>query len=287
MLETYRPRIQAFRSDLIKMLPRAPNDRNSQKSMEAMPTNRLILAFIHWRMRLIPAKPRMVRFWSGGITPLQTQLARSKLQPLLKAAAAGKDLTPYLSDYVNRIGIDLNETSPRSKRRDMDMVLTRHGLHHFHVGVKGAGNPKGRSGALVFAEVLEKEFRVVALSDHRAFVQGSPEQLCFFNVCHAYMAKDIPAGQGFMMKPVMSSGHSMVATVFSDQCEAEMDRLDPLLDDPEFIDKLYNDQPIIRAGESVLKPREPELAWYFKDLEFGILNKRSMVFFCRFPFFAR
>ena len=29
------------------------------------------------------------------------------------------------------------------------------------------------------------------------------------------MAKDIPAGQGFMTNPVMSSGHSMVATVFS------------------------------------------------------------------------
>jgi hypothetical protein len=285
--ETYRPRIQAFRDELIKMLPRAPNDKASRGSLEAMPMHRLILAFVNWRMRLIPAKPRMVQFWSGGITPLQAQLARSKLQPLLRAAATGKVLTPYLSDSVNRIGIDLNETSPRSKRRDMDMVLTRHGLHHFHVGVRGAANPKGRSEALVFAEVLEKEFRVVALSDHRAFEQGSPEQLRFFNVCHAYMAKDIPAGQGFMMNPVMTSGHSLVVTMFSNQCEAEMDRTDLLLDDPEFIDKLYNDQPIIRAGKPVHKPGKPQFAWHFNDLEFGILDKTSMVFFCKFPFFAR
>jgi hypothetical protein len=119
MPETYLPRIQAFRDELIKMLPRAPNDRASRGSLEAMPTQRLILAFVNWRMRLIPAKPRMVKFWSGGITPLQAQSARSKLQPLLKAAAAGKDLTPYLSDSVNRVGIDLNETGPRSKRRTM------------------------------------------------------------------------------------------------------------------------------------------------------------------------
>ena len=182
MLETYRPRIQAFRTDLIKMLPRAPNNRNSLTSLEAMPTNRLILAFINWRMRLIPAKPRMVRFWSGGITPRQAKIAEPKLKPLLKAAAAGSDLTPFMSDYVNRIGVDLTETSPRPKRRDMDMVLTRHRLHHFHVGVQRAGNPKGRSGSLVFAEVLEKEFLVVALSDHRAFVQGSPEELRFFKI---------------------------------------------------------------------------------------------------------
>jgi hypothetical protein len=287
MPDTWPPRIQAFRNDLIKMLPRAPNDRASRRSLEAMPTNRLILAFITWRMRLIPAKPRMVRFWSGGITPTQAQMGQSKLQPLLRSAAAGKDLTPYLSDRVNRVGIDLSEASPRAKRRDIDMVLTRHGLHHFHVGVHGAANPKGRSGALVFTEVLEREFRVVALSDHRAFVPGSPEQLRFFGICNAYMAKDIPPGQGFMMNPVMGSGHSMLATLFSDRCEDEMRRLDLLLDDPEFINKLYNDQPIVRGEEPVLKPAEPALAWHFEDLQFGILDKRSMVFFCRFPFFAR
>jgi hypothetical protein len=287
MPETYRPRIQAFRDELIKTLPRAPNDKASRGSLEAMPTNRLILASMNWRMQLIPAKPRMVRFWSGGITPLQTQVAKSKLQPLLMAAAAGRDLTPYLSDRVNRIGIDLAETSPRSQRRDMDMVLTRHGLHHFHVGVQGVANPKARSGALVFAEVLENEFRVVALTDHRAFEQGSPEQLRFFEICHAYMAKDIPPGQGFMMNPVMTSGHSLVMTLFSDKCEAEMDRIDPLLDDPEFIDKLYNDQPILRAGEPVKRPRTPEFAWHFEDLEFGILDKRSKVFFRYFSYFAR
>lgn len=284
MPDPYSPRIHAFRNDLIKKLPRAPNDRAARGSLEAMPTNLLILAFMTWRMRLIPAKPRMVRFF---ITPLQAEMARSKLRPFLRSVAAGEDLTPYLSDRVNRVGIDLSKASPRAKRRDIDMVLTRHGLHHFHVGVQGAANPKGRSGALVFAEVLEEEFRVVALSDHRAFVPGSPEQRRFFEICHAYMAKDIPPGQGFMMNPVMSSGHSLVVTLFSNQCEAEMCRLDPLLDDSEFIEKLYNDQPVIRAGQPVLKPHVPDLVWHLEDLQFGILDKRSGVFFCRFPFFAR
>jgi hypothetical protein len=55
------------------------------------------------------------------------------------------------------------------------MVLTREGLHHFHVGVSAPGNSKGRSGNLVFAEVLDKEFRVVAVADHRVFEPGSAE----------------------------------------------------------------------------------------------------------------
>jgi hypothetical protein len=154
------------------------------------------------------------------------------------------------------------------------MVLTREGLHHFHVGVCGPGNQKGRSGTLVFAEVLDKEFRVVAIADHRVFDPGSAEQLKFFQICRSYMAKDIPPGQAFMAKPIMSSGHSMLVTLFADKCEDEMHRLDPLLDDPAFIDRLYNDrQPILREGQPVARPSHPSLAWHFDDLKFGILDR--------------
>jgi hypothetical protein len=179
-------------------------------------------------MRLIPTKPRVVRIWSGGVTPSQFQSAKRKLRPLLEKVTAGKDLTPHLSDLVHKKGVILPGAGGRGRRQDIDMVLTRHGLHHFHVGVAGHGNPKGRSGTLVFAEVLEKEFRIVALSDHRVFEMRSAEQRRFFEICHAYMAKDIPPGQGFMANPVVSSGHSLLVTLFADRCDDEMRRLDPL-----------------------------------------------------------
>ncbi len=287
MADSYPPRIQAFRDDMIKMLPRAPNNRVSLESLRAMPTHRVILAFLTWRMRLIPAKPRAVRLWSGGVTPLQFQAAKSKLRPLLEKVAAGKDLTPHLSDFVNKKGVVLRGARPADRRQDIDMVLTRHGLHHFHVGVTALGNPKGRSGSLVFAEVLDKEFRIVAISDHRAFEPGSAEGLRFFEICRSYVAKDVPPGQAFMSNPVMASGHSMLVTMFADRCDDEMLRLDPLLDDPAFIDKLYHGQPILRDGQPVARPANPSMTWHFDDLRFGILDRQTMVFFCIFPFFAR
>jgi hypothetical protein len=283
----YSSRIQAFRNDVIRVLPRVPNDRHSLKSLQVMPTHRLILAFVTWRMRLIPAKPRAVRIWSGGVTPLQFQLAKPKLRPLLEKVAAGRDLTPHLSDLVHRKGIVLPGARPMDRRQDIDMVLTREGLHHFHVGVTGSDNPKGRSGSLVFAEVLEKDFRIVALSNHSVFDVKSAERSRFFGICHAYMAKDVPPGQGFMANPVMSSGHSLLVTLFADKCDDEMRRLDPLLDDPAFVDKLYHDQPLLRDGQLVASPASPSFAWRFEDLQFGILDKQTMVFFCRFPFFSR
>ncbi len=287
MAGTYPPRIQAFRDSMIKDLPRAPNDKASRPSLEAMPTRRLILAFITWRMRLIPAKPRKVSLWAGGVTPSELLAAEPRLRPLLKKVEAGDDLTPHLSDLVMRKGVVLPGANPADRGKDIDAVLTRHGLHHFHVGFVGPSNPKGRSGPLIFAEVLDKEFRIIAISDHGAFKQGSAEQLRFSRICYAYVAKDVPPGQAFMANPVMSSGHSMTVTLFAAQCEDQIERLDPQLDDPAFIDRLYNDQPTSRDGKSIVRPSKPSLLWHFDDLKFGILDRRTKVFFCIYPFFDR
>ena len=135
----------------------------------------------------------------------------------------------------------------------------------------------------MFADVSDTEFRIVAISDHGAFVQGSAKQLRFFEICRAYIAKDVPPGHGFMTNPVMSSGHSMIVTIFADKCEDQMERLDTQLDDGAFVDKLYNDQLILRDGQPVLRPPNSSFTWYFDDLRFGILDRRTKVFFASIP----
>lgn len=287
MTGTYPPRVQAFRDSMIKDLPRAPNTRASLASLAELRTGRLILAFITWRMRLIPAKPRKVSLWSGGVTPMQLQAIAPRLRLFLQKVEAGANLTPHLSDLVKTKGVVLPGANPADRGKDIDGVLMRDGLHHFHVGVAGPGNPKGRSGSLIFADVMDKEFRIVAISNHGAFERSSPEQLRFFGICRAYIAKDVPPGQAFMANPVMSSGHSMVVTMFADRCQEQIEALDPQLDDSAFIDRLYNEQPILRDGKPIQRPSNPVLSWYFNDLKFGILDRRTKVFFCIYPFFDR
>jgi hypothetical protein len=108
---SYPPRIQAFRDSMIKVLPRAPNNKASREALEAMPTHRVILAFVTWRMRLIPAKPRTVKLWSRGVTPSQLRAAERRLRPLLQKVEVGKDLTLHLSDLVSRC----SQTSARTR----------------------------------------------------------------------------------------------------------------------------------------------------------------------------
>ena len=280
-------RVRKFRSELIGAIPRVPNNRASRVFMESQPTAWLISAFVTWRMRQIPAKPRTICLWSGGVTPSQFKAAKPRLQTLLQKVESGEDLGPHLSYLVDTTGVILPEARSSDNRGDIDAILTRYGIHHFHIGTPSPHNPKGRSGTLVFAEVMETEFRIIGIADHQIFNQGSPEQRDFARVCVSYCARDVPPGSGFMLNPVMSSGHSAVVMLFGLKCEAEIKRLDSQLDDPGFIDGLYGGQPILRDGQSVQRPAKPILTWHLNDLRFGILDRRTMVFFNIFPYFAR
>jgi hypothetical protein len=190
--------------------------------------------------RLIPAKPRKVSLWTGGVTPSEMHAAEPRLRPLLKKVEAGEDLTPHLSDLVMTKGVVL----PGATQRIEGRILTRCSRGTACITsmsvLLAPVIRRGVSGALIFAEVLDKEFRIIAISDHGAFEQGSAEQLRFFGICRAYVAKDVPPGQVFMANPVISPGHSLVVTLFAKQCEDKIERLDPQLDDPAFIDRLYN-----------------------------------------------
>jgi hypothetical protein len=76
-------------------------------------------------------------------------------------------------------GYEGRHSSRRSglnKGKGLEAVLTRYGTRHFHVGEVSSGSPQWRSGVLVFAEVLEKEFRIAAISDHRVMAHN-PKRL--------------------------------------------------------------------------------------------------------------
>lgn len=181
----------------------------------------------------------------------------------------------------------LPNASPSTRGRDIDGVLIGEGLHHFLVAIRSPGNPKGRSGTIIFAEVLEKEFRIAALPDYGAFEIETTEHMRFFEICRAYIAKDMPAGQALRARPVMASGHAADVVVFSDRCEMEIDRLDPSFDEYEFVASLYDKHPVDNDGNAFSWPDNPVLSWHFDDMQFRLLGNNTRVVFCIFPYYAR
>jgi hypothetical protein len=275
----YPPRIKAFRSGLVKLLPKVPNNREAAERLESQTTNNLILTFLTWRMRFVPAKPRIIKLWSGwsaGLDPGSFFFLRPSLEEFRTNVESGDDLMPYLSTRVNRSAFAINSGHARD---EIDFVLTKFGLHHFHVSPLTDQNPKRRGDKLIFANVSDSEFNIFAVSDHDAFSTGSSEWRRLFRVSNLYIQSQIPQGAFYMQNPVMSSGHRLVMVLFSNACEARMLQLDPKLDDPTFVDQLYNGQPIERDGKPVQRPKKPHFRWSFNDMDFGILDSKAGVFF--------
>jgi hypothetical protein len=126
MCKIYPPRIKNFRDFLIKELPRVPNNKASRAILQEKPTSKLILYYLTWQMRFIPAKPRQITFWSGGITPSELLTARTGFTEFIQKVATGQDLTPHLSNLVRTKGIVMPDASISEKGKDLDKVLIRH-----------------------------------------------------------------------------------------------------------------------------------------------------------------
>lgn len=276
----YPPRIKAFRSEMIRNIPKVPNTNEAKAHLTAMSTNELMLIFLTWRMRFVSARRRDVKIWSGGVDPQVFASMLRSLNPLLTNVKIGADLTPHLSNLVNTLGYAMPSTTPQAQRRDdKDGVLTKTGLHHFHVGEVSAKNPKARSGKLVFADVSDTEFRIIAISDHDAFDIGSKEWKRLFGISNRYIQSQLPVETvGFMAYPTMSSGHSMHLFLFARHCDDLMTQIDACLDDPDYINDLYNNiEP--REGQVIAIPKKPKFKWHFNDNNFGIYETKNGVFF--------
>jgi len=274
----YPPRILAFRKEMIKAIPKVPNTKPTVDYMNTFGTHHLMLIYLTWKMRLVSSRPRKVLIWAGGVKPEYLATIKSEVSPLAIKVEQGKDLTHHLSGLVQTIGFAMPEVSSEKRRLVMDGVLTKMGLHHFHVGAMTANNPRGRSGKLVFADVTDDEFKIIAISDHDAFNIGSAEWSRLFGISNNYIQSQIPQGKAYMAYPTMSSGHSAELQNYADWCDEKMKSDDPYLDDHAFIDKLYSNNDA-SSSIDLKRPVKPTLKWHFENLNFGLLEIKTRIFF--------
>lgn len=278
MLQSYPPRIKAFRNELIKAIPKVPNTKATAAHMDTFGTHHLMLIYLTWKMRLVRTKPRNVLIWSGGVELDHFARIRSQIEPLLGKVESGQDLTPHLSSLVNTLGFAMSNAPEEKRSQVIDRVLTKTGLHHFHVGAMTATNPKGRSGRLVFADVADDVFKIIAISNHDAFKIDSIEWKELFAISNRYIQSQVPIGTPFMAYPTMSSGHPMELVKYADCCDETMITLDANLEDRTFVDKLYSEENVGNV-QRMRRPINPNFKWHFENRDFGLLERKTHVFF--------
>ena len=258
-------------------MPRWPNDRAARDAVEGYHLNKVMIAFLNWRSRHVPARPRSVQIERAVLSDPRWISHSQAVHRIAEKARKGEDLTPHLSLLPQKIGVAPLARGPGSTSEqrwaDKDFLLTTTGFHHFHLGVRL--EPKGhaeRTDDLLVAEVTRDRFVAVSLTTHGVFDMGSDERRRINRICEAHSASMIEPGTAYMRPPIMSSGHTMQVVFYADACLRQMTALDVQLDDRDFQRRLY-------ADADMNPPAKPKLRWHFLGLDFGLMDAASNVFF--------
>jgi len=275
-------RIKAFKAELIREIPRSPNDKASKQAMEAKDLTDLLISYIGWRLRYVAPRRRTVT----GLQNLKEDPRAAALQPnieaFMKAAEAGDDLTPYLSLRPRSHGYT-PAADPGIRGgdswADKDFLLNVMGLHHFHLGlVKEARGHMARTNEVLFASVTRDSLEILGLFDHAVFEHDpngamTPERQKLWSVYEARKRRGALPGHltmdGYGDLGITMSG-SPVVVVWAAQRHVKILReIDPQLDDPAYIRSIYG------QGNA---PAKPKLRWHFKHLDFGLLDEKAGFF---------
>jgi hypothetical protein len=262
---------------MIKELPKVPNTPLAITGMESMPTRAIIIDYITWKIRTVPIRKRSINIFPYGVNLNIFLKKYPEIKGFLDKVKNGEDLNKYLSNSVSTHGVVLPGASPKNKGKDIDSLVLREGLYHFHFGPKNNKNPTGRSNYLIFADVSKDTFTIVAIAPHSVFTHGSEDALRFFHICNTYNERNIPPGQAYMLNPVTCSGHTLEIILYAIHCEDTINNLDSKINEVEFIKKLYEEGK--KTIPSLAKPLKPKLIWHFHDLNLGILEKNKGHFF--------
>jgi hypothetical protein len=272
-----RPRVKKFRLELIKLIPRVPNNRASLQQMMTRSLRGVVLDYLNWASRYVTPRPRTVM-----VTPqVQSDPRWATMQPaitaLLDKVARGDDLTAHLSLEPHTKGVapvaQAAGASAEQKWSDKDQVLNIMGFHHFHLGT--TAEPAGhmiRTNELFFAQVARDRFTVIALFDHDVFEAGTSERQRLHSVPEQVMFAGVAPGSAVIMSQVALSVHSMPVVLYTSRCIRVIKEIDPKLDDRSFVAQLYQD------GERT-PPKNPKLTWRFRGFDLGLGDTKEAIFF--------
>ena len=268
-----------FKSDLVKLIPRVPNDKASLQALESKSPTDLLIIYLCWKLRLVELRPRKVkghhRLWSRP-SFLRVQQG---VTGLLRAVEAGHELTPYLSLKVRRDGFVLQELADSTGWEHKDFLLNVMGLHHFHLGTKF--EQKGhinRTNEVLFAFVGHDTFEILGLFNHAVFeAEGdelTTERMRIWTTYDRFQSRRTPR-EGFYMGGygglgITTAGTPSVVTVEAIKHVEIIKRFDPCLESPQFVPWLWNN------GDA---PPKPKLRWHYEHLTLGLLDAASGTFF--------
>jgi hypothetical protein len=275
-------RVRKFREDLIKKIPRFPNNRISLKLLEEISFVDLLLIYVNRNSRFVPPRPRRIHIEPSLTADRRWKDLSSNTKSLFDKSRRGNDLTPHLSLQIFKKGFRPNQ--PASSKvldrwADKDFLLNVMGYHYFHLShiIDKNGSVK-RTDTVLFAKLTRDEFTAIGFFDHSVFesskVTGQPmekERQRLWKIFLARQEKDVPPGNVFIPAEIMTSGHSARHVRMAIRYAEIIDELDPKLDDPDYVGSIFG-----KYGGN--DPRKIKPVWHLNYLDFGLFDKKLNAF---------
>jgi len=269
-------RIKKFRGEIIKSIPKFPNNRETKEKLEGMPLTTLLIHYLNWMIRYVSIKPRKIIIEPTVTADPRWKLLAEKVKVFLDKVRAGDNLTPYLSiqphskgysPETSKTGLDVDRWA------DKDFLLNAMGFHHFHLGekVETAGHVE-RTDDVLFARVGREEFTAIGIFNHSVFEptgdKMNVERKRLWEIFNEHTGRGVPSGSVVIPSLIATSGHPIHVVTTAQEYSRIIRYIDPKLDDPSFVNELYE-------GTKASAPAKIKLEWALNFSDLGIHETRT------------
>lgn len=275
-------RVKRFRKEIIKVIPRVPNNKLSLNALQSKSLTDLLIVFINWQLRFVGQWERAVVIEDSANNDPRWNLLNDQIERFLDKVKKGEDLTPFLSLEASKRGFSLAADAPAPSEDawdDKDFLLSVMGYHHFHLGeVRPGIAHAGRTNEVLFAHVTRETFTVLAILDHSVFdTPDNPSESLtrdrefLWSIFDERSMRGTLPGSIVVPSMVATSGHSLNAVMAAMEYARVIRIIDPKLDDPDFVRSLYE-------GSEIESVDTKKLAWHFRHLDLGVFDASSDFF---------
>lgn len=272
-------RIKVFHRDLVEIIPRIPNNKESLDALQEKQLTDLLVIYINWKIRFVDKRPRKVNVDNSANQDKRWQQMNKEINVFLEKVENGDDLTPHLSLRALKVGYSLkgdSVTNPDDSWDDKDFILNVMGYHHFHLGEKKPNTPHAdRTNEVLFAKVSRDTFTILAILDHSVFEESDPisgkmeqDRQMLWSIFDQNSKKTGCHGGFIIPSMIMTSGHSYNTVKSAIEYVRVINEINPKLDDPNYVNNI--------PGFDNSKTKH--LRWYINHLDLGILDKSLNIF---------
>lgn len=272
-------RIKRFRKEIINVIPRVPNNKQSLDSLKSKHLTSLLVIYSNWRIRFVSKATRKVEIHGTAKNDPRWSQCSDAIAAFLRKVENGDDLTPHLSLQAFQRGFSLSADDGGESWDDKDFLLNVMGYHHFHLGEIIEGVPHAeRTDNVLFASVSRDTFTVLAILNHSVFEQSdnhsgslTRDREFLWSIFDERSTRSALPGSIVIPSMIATSGHSLNTVMAAQEYSRVIREIDPKLDDWAFVQSLYE-------GSGIQAKNTKTLQWHFRNLDLGVLDNKSGFF---------